>query len=60
MGVLEPTTAIATAPQRAFIASCCPRGGRRKGEKRERRKRRGGIARERGRMKEGGEDKWGP
>ena len=35
VGVLEPTTAIASAPQRAFIASCCPRGGRGKGEKRD-------------------------
>lgn len=63
MGVVEPTTAIVSAPQRAFIASCCPRGGRGKGEnfllsfsggKEE-----GGGWKERERRKEGGGDKWG-
>lgn len=53
MGAVEPTTAIVSAPQRAFIASCCPRGGRGKGEKREWRERRGGWM-EREREKEGG------
>lgn len=53
MGAVEPTTAIVSAPQRAFRASCCPRGGRGKGEKREWRERRGGWM-EREREKEGG------
>ena len=53
VGVVEPTTAIVSAPQRAFIASCCPRGGKGQGEKREWRERRGqGMERER--EKEGG------
>lgn len=59
MGVLEPTTAIATAPQESIHSFLLPQGRRRKGEKEREEEKKRGIARERGRMKEE-EDKWGP